>query len=419
MALSSLPLYYDHRHPLPFLRLETVPSAQGPTAILVVAEDCHHWSTIENTVHEQDITDITSSIGSSQETVEAGSVEESAWDQDEDLESPENAEDAETMRDFEARLTDAIKQMMFVSGETAEPSIETTTLIEDIVRQQVIEMLSRSTALATRRGVRSISTDDLIFLIRHDKAKVSRLKTFLSWKDVRKNVKDSDDKGGADAADFAGADDPLAGAGVAGPQDVAAKPKNKRAKVGLPWDVNSFYSVQVPERDDEEDEEEEEQNYATLQRLATADERTKNMTKEEYVFWSDCRQASFTFRKGKRFREWAGFGIVTESKPNDDIVDILGFLTFEIVQTLTEEALKVKEREDREKKGRGGAENGGENKKRKRETGLFDPPEEGRTPIEPRHIREAYRKLQATPNRAVALLLHNGRAPSRTPIRLI
>ncbi|KAL2003151.1 hypothetical protein VTN02DRAFT_4846 [Thermoascus thermophilus] len=314
-----------------------------------------------------------------------------------------------------------IQQMMFVSGETAEPSVETTTLIEEIVRQQVIEMLARSTALATRRGVRSISTDDLIFLIRHDKAKVSRLKTFLSWKDVRKNVKDSDDKGGADAADFAAADDPLAGAGVAGPQDVAAKPKNKRAKVGLPWDVNSFYSVQVPEREDEEDEEEEEQNYATLQRLANADERTKNMTKEEYVFWSDCRQASFTFRKGKRFREWAGFGIVTESKPNDDIVDILGFLTFEIVQTLTEEALKVKEREDREKNRRGGADSGnGENsKKRKRETGLFDPPEEGRTPIEPRHIREAYRKLQATPNKAIAMRLHNGRAPPRTPLRLI
>lgn len=49
--------------------------------------------------------------------------------------------------------------------------------------------------------MKSISTADLIFLIRHDKAKVSRLKTFLSWKDVRKNVKDSDDKGGGDAAD--------------------------------------------------------------------------------------------------------------------------------------------------------------------------------------------------------------------------
>ncbi|KAL1985836.1 hypothetical protein VTN96DRAFT_7328 [Rasamsonia emersonii] len=323
--------------------------------------------------------------------------------------------------EFSPKYRQEIQQMMFVSGETAEPSAETTTLIEEIVRQQVIEMLTRSTALATRRGNRSISTDDLIFLIRHDKAKVSRLRTFLSWKDVRKNVKDSDDKAGADAADFAAADDPLAGAGVAGPQDVAAKPKNKRAKVGLPWDVNSFYSVQVPEREDEEDEEEEEQNYATLQRLATADERTKNMTKEEYVFWSDCRQASFTFRKGKRFREWAGFGVVTESKPNDDIVDILGFLTFEIVQTLTEEALKVKDREDREKKSRGGGDSGnGENpKKRKRETGLFDPPEEGRTPIEPRHIREAYRKLQSTPQKAIAMLLHDGRVPPRFPLRLI
>ncbi|OQE47044.1 hypothetical protein PENCOP_c001G03348 [Penicillium coprophilum] len=314
-------------------------------------------------------------------------------------------------------FTNYSNKMMFVSGETAEPSPETTTLIEEITRQQVIEILSRSTALATRRGVRSISTDDLIFLIRHDKAKVSRLRTFLSWKDVRKNVKDSDDKGGGDAADFAAADD--AAGVVAGPQDVAPKPKNKRAKVGLAWDVNSFYSVQVPEREDEEDEEEEEQNYATLQRLAAADERTRHMTREEYVFWSECRQASFTYRKSKRFREWAGFGIVTESKPNDDIVDILGFLTFEIVQTLTEQALKVKEREDNEKHRRGGAEAGENLKKRKRETGLFDPPEEGRTPIEPRHVREAYRKLQATPQKAVAMLLHNGRVPARLPLALI
>ena len=79
------------------------------------------------------------------------------------------------------------------------------------------------------------------------------MKTFLSWKDVRKNVKDSDDKGGADATDFGAGDDPLAGAGVAGPQDVATKPKNKRAKVGLPWDLNNLYSVQVPDREYEED----------------------------------------------------------------------------------------------------------------------------------------------------------------------
>ncbi|KAJ5901814.1 SAGA complex subunit spt3 [Penicillium taxi] len=338
----------------------------------------------------------------------------SDMEMDSDTETTKTTQ-AEKAVKYKMFMTKVFSKMMFVSGETAEPSVESTTLIEDITREQVIHILTKSTQLATRRGSRAISTDDLIFLIRRDKAKVSRLRTFLSWKDVRKNVKDSDDKGGADAADFA-ADD--AAGGVAGPQDMAAKPKNKRAKVGLAWDVSSFFSIQIPERDDEEDEEEEEQNYATLQRLAAADERTKHMTKEEYVFWSECRQASFTYRKSKRFREWAGFGIVTESKPNDDIVDILGFLTFEIVQTLTEEALKVKESEDHEKN-RGSSETSGETAKRKRETGLFDPPEEGRTPIEPRHIREAYRKLQSTKQKSIAMLLHEGRVPHNFQLQLI
>ncbi|KAI5303390.1 diphthine synthase [Ascosphaera pollenicola] len=322
--------------------------------------------------------------------------------------------------DWAPRYRQEIQQMMFVSGETGEPSAETTALVEQIVRRQVIDLLVRSTALAARRGVKSVATDDLIFLIRHDKAKVSRLKTFLSWKDVRKNVKDSDDKGGADAADFAAGDDALAGT-VAGPTDVASKPKNKRAKIRLPWDLNNLYPIQAPEREDEDDNEEEEQNHATMQRLITADERTKGMTREEYVFFSECRQASFTFRKAKRFREWAGFGVVTDSKPNDDIVDILGFLTFEVVQRLTEEAIRIKEQEDRDKKNLGEAEDedGTNSKKRKRETGLFDPPQEGRTPVEPRHIREAYRRLQTTPHRSVAMLLGDQRARMRMPPKII
>ena len=131
---------------------------------------------------------------------------------------------------------------------------------------------------------------------------------------MRKSAKDSDDKGagGGDAGaveDFdLAANDPTLGSG---PSVGTRTSKTKKAKVGLPWDVSSFYSEQVPEREDEEDEEEEEMNYITLQRLRKADERTKVMTREEYVTWSEYRQASFTWRKGKRFREWAGFGIVT------------------------------------------------------------------------------------------------------------
>jgi transcription initiation protein SPT3 len=196
------------------------------------------------------------------------------------------------------------------------------------------------------------------------------------------------------------------------------KASNKKAKLILPWEVQSFYSEQVPEREDEEDnEEEEEQNEATLARLASADERTKHMTRDEYVYWSDCRQASFTFRKGKRFREWAGFGVVTDSKPNDDIVDILGFLTFEIVQTLTEEALKVKAAEDLHN-ARTSSAAGGETKKRKREgSSLFEMPEEGRTPVEPKHVREAFRRLQIVPKKYS--FMRPGYMGIKQPLKLI
>lgn len=48
----------------------------------------------------------------------------------------------ETPKEFKTRLISVLGQMMFVSGETAEASTETTGMIEEIVRAQVIEMVS-------------------------------------------------------------------------------------------------------------------------------------------------------------------------------------------------------------------------------------------------------------------------------------
>ena len=55
-----------------------------------------------------------------------------------------NVDESDTIESvihFKARLTHWFQQMMFVSGETAEPSAETTWMIEEIVREQVIEMV--------------------------------------------------------------------------------------------------------------------------------------------------------------------------------------------------------------------------------------------------------------------------------------
>jgi len=261
---------------------------------------------------------------------------------------------------------------------------------------------------------------------------------------VRKNTRTeeggADDFGPGDAADPSGNAGGPGGAGGPGAEAVGAATKTKKKKVRLPWDVSTYYATVLPEREDDDgergddkagasgaakfaDEEEEEMNSATLARLRTADERTRHMTREEYVHYSECRQASFTYRKGKRFREWAGFGIVTDSKPNDDVVDTLGFLTFEIVQTLTEEALRLRAEEDARVRmlgmGAGGAGGLSASQKRKRECPLFELPEEERSPIQLKHVQEAFRRSQQQGARDRAFAFAIGRHVVRRPLKYI
>ena len=50
--------------------------------------------------------------------------------------------------------------------------------------------MAKALQISDARGNKSIHPEDLIFLTRHDKQTVNRLKLYLSWKDVRKVQKD-------------------------------------------------------------------------------------------------------------------------------------------------------------------------------------------------------------------------------------
>lgn len=310
-----------------------------------------------------------------------------------------------------------IQQMMFVSGETNEPPERTTDLIEDIVRDQVVALMLQAQRTTQSRGQRSILPEDLIFLIRHDKAKVNRLRTYLSWKDVRKNAKDQEN-GDITAAATGGGDlleDAATAGGVSGAAGVDNKLLAARQKksLKLPWELEFMFSEQPLQGglngslDDENvDEEEREAVLAQIKRLRQNDERTKDMTQQEYVHWSECRQASFTFRKSKRFREWCGIAQITDSRPNDDVIDILGFLTFEMVCSITEEALRVKQSLDKEQD------------ERDARRYLFMEPSNDNRPISVEHVQEAWRQLQEIPKSKKALYNFSG-GRMRRSVRLI
>ncbi|KAG0251477.1 Transcription initiation protein spt3 [Actinomortierella ambigua] len=345
-----------------------------------------------------------------------------------------------------------------------------------------------------------MSAEDLIFLIRHDRSKVNRLRTYLSWKEVRKNVKDSSDgAGGAGADDVVGIEDAAGGDGKGGggpgaegtgPGGAGGKnaagvlpgSKARRMRVKLSWELlNAFVDAMVANDDDDDGDDDEDAYLDSMQRLRDADRITLAMTREEYEHYSECRAASFTYRKAKRFREWANMSSYIDMKPNDDIIDILGFLTFEMVTTLTETALKVKAEEDEKQRlvkeasknnnrpnkgdattsvgGPGGPGTGagagagagagtgagagagagtgagagvgagagaggtGDNSDTTGDDmdiddelpGLFSPPPSEQTPLQPRHIREAFRRLQRAP---LPIKNYNG-GLARTKVSLI
>lgn len=56
-----------------------------------------------------------------------------------------------------------------------------------------IPQVTRARLLTHLRSSRFLSPEDLIFLIRDDRGKVNRLRTYLSWKDVRKRAKEDEE----------------------------------------------------------------------------------------------------------------------------------------------------------------------------------------------------------------------------------
>ena len=268
--------------------------------------------------------------------------------------------------------------------------------------------------IVSRRGARAIAPEDLLFLLRHDVNRSARLKEFLSWKDVRKNAKATSgtEKGSVDASGQAGAsgggdeevgDDSALVAeieedaknlaasetnssnyfeGNSSEFDSSTKPSNKnnqttpsagvqigpkRRQLGLFWDLGHGLLADLPGNSGFTDfgsltsydsREQSTCQRETLRRLRHADLLTFSMSQSEYLEYSECRQASFTYKKARKFREWlvggtarpgslalatlAGGSARDMSRLNDDTLEILGFISYEIVQKLTEVSLAVK-----------------------------------------------------------------------------
>lgn len=207
----------------------------------------------------------------------------------------------------------------------------------------------------------------MVFVIRHDVAKLKRLREFLNWKDVRKNVKQSEETNASNAgtvipfdvdAVAEEEDEATETMSVSAMPSKASKPaatkSNSKKRAYCYWDCLASLVAEATDGailDTEPidyDEELEELKQERLRRLQEADRVTRDMSKSEYMEFTECRQASFTYKKAKKFRDWLGIPIsVTEYRLSDEVLEILGFQASEIVRQITEGAISYRDQEPR------------------------------------------------------------------------
>ena len=218
-------------------------------------------------------------------------------------------------------FTAEIQQMMFGLGDCRKPLIESATLIEHIVHQQLILALYKAEDIAKQRNGRFIGIEDFLFLLRKDKVKLRRLIKFLELKDLKKTMyRQSEDDIDSIDADY-------------------KTHMKKRRKICYDFLSTIDQTGELTACMEEEDYFDEVKH----QRALRAELNSQEMDVQQYIEFSAARQTSFIGRyKGQKFRDWLLQGISLDIKPNPFAVETLNYFAYETVGQMVDLALIVK-----------------------------------------------------------------------------
>ncbi|XP_049273100.1 transcription initiation protein SPT3 homolog isoform X2 [Rhipicephalus sanguineus] len=233
-----------------------------------------------------------------------------------------------------AWVLDEIRGMMHGFGDSSEPLLESVTLVEDIVTQQIKCVLHRAAEVAMLRGSKSVAIEDILFLMRKDKFKLGRLVRYLELKSLQGYIysKLPTDDEEASTASLASVESALA--------DVKPEggPQFKRTKI-----CREFISFidQTGELEDAFNESAfDEVKHEREMRLEA---HTRTMDQTQYMEYSNARASSFCRKhKSARFREWVMKDIDSDMKLSSSVLDVFSYLAYETVAQIVDLALLIK-----------------------------------------------------------------------------
>lgn len=250
--------------------------------------------------------------------------------------------------------TSEIQQMMYSFGDYERPLYESAQLVEQIVHQQMTALLDAAQHVARLRGSHLIGLEELLFLMRSDRHKLSRLIKHLSNKDSKQRL-DSELRLGAveeevyetgksenNESDDHNSDPTCLESGL----DLSSKLPQQTKRVKLCYDflssIDSSGALLVVFDDNFLDS-------VRLERSARIDRLTSTMSEAEYMRFSEARRTSFANKsRPSKFRDWLLKDSNSELKPNAMALEVLQYLAKETVSQIVDLSLLVKQDLDRD-----------------------------------------------------------------------
>lgn len=230
--------------------------------------------------------------------------------------------------------------MMHGFGDCRRPLLASARLVEDIVKQQMRLLFHQAAGVASLRGSKCVGVEDVLFLMRKDKAKLGRLIRYLECKSLQGYVfsklpMDEDDAPSAALLSPEAGEEPSSLSVDLNPTE---SPRFKRTKVCRDFIASIDQTGELasvftdPTLDDVKQE-----------RDARAEARTRCMDQAQYIEYASARASSFC-RKNKvgRFREWLMKDIQSESRLSHSVLEVFNYMAYETVAQIVDLALLIK-----------------------------------------------------------------------------
>ncbi|XP_059487305.1 transcription initiation protein SPT3 homolog [Neocloeon triangulifer] len=220
-----------------------------------------------------------------------------------------------------------IQRMMYASGDSRSPLLETAHLIEEVVHKQMVLLLQKAQEVAELREAKYIRPEDMLFLMRKDRYKLRRAIKFLCFSDTKSSIYTD----------------------LVGNVEKKVASSGKRRNLCKDFLLSMDFTGQLMAWVDNDLV----VDHIKEERLRRADEMSIAMSADEYINFSHARGVTFTQSNNNntlKLREWIfndGNFLGDASQPQLPLghgihMELLGYLAHETLCQLVDFALQVR-----------------------------------------------------------------------------